>query len=221
VWPFPTFHFTYYYFVEDIMGSGASLPAVSKKNHEIPTVHPRIETHGIKETTLGFIFSLINIHINCALGTILFAFCFLVCVLLCYLGYRQFCHPGKKNKGTAPPTTCVTCWTCPSSTSLRPAWDKEAMEDRYYAFMQCQNMRYEDDDFGFAAPLPQRYQKPRQPHYNRGRIVDYIDHEPVVAQLRQLLQAAPLQVAQVHQVQPPAAPAQQLLNLGNNAVAAP
>jgi hypothetical protein len=57
--------------------------------------------------------------------------------------------------------------------------------------------------------------------------VDYINHEPVVAQLRQLLQAAHLALAplaplaQVNQVQPPAASAQQPLNLGNNAVAAP
>jgi hypothetical protein len=100
------------------------------------------------------------------------------------------------------------------------------MEDRYYASMQRQ--RYDDDDFGFASPLQQRYKQPRQPRYNRGRIVDYIDHEPVVAQLGQLLQAAPLALlalapalALLHQVQPPAAPPQQPLNLGNNAVAAP
>jgi hypothetical protein len=100
------------------------------------------------------------------------------------------------------------------------------MEDRYYALMQRQ--RYDDDNFGFApVHLPQRYEQPRQPRYNRGQIVDYIDHEPVVAQLRQLLQAAPLAplalapaLAPVHQVQPPATP-QQPLNLGNNAVAAP
>jgi hypothetical protein len=101
------------------------------------------------------------------------------------------------------------------------------MEDRYDISMQRQNMRYEDNDFGFAPPLPQRYKQPRQPRYNRGRIVDYIDHEPLVAQLCQLLQAAPLALAPlaplapVHQVQPPAAPAQQPLNLGNKAVAAP
>jgi hypothetical protein len=79
-------------------------------------------------------------------------------------------------------------------------------------------MRYKDEDFGFAPP-PHRYEQPRQPRYNRGWIVDYVNHEPVAAQLRQLLQAAPLQVAQVHQVQPPAAAAQPL-NLRNN-VAAP
>jgi hypothetical protein len=154
VWPFPTFCFTYYYFVEDIMGSGASVPAaVPVKDTEVLTVHPHIELHGIKETTSGFIFPLINIYINCALGTLLATFCFLVCVLLCYLGYQQFCHPGKKHKGTAPPPTCVTCSTCPSLTSLRPAWDKEAMEDRYYASMQRhQHMRYKDDNFGFAPP---------------------------------------------------------------------
>jgi hypothetical protein len=100
------------------------------------------------------------------------------------------------------------------------------MEDRYFTSMQRQ--QYDDDDFGFAPQRykryqkPRRYEQPRQPHYNSGRIVDYIDHEPVVAQLRQLLQAAPLAppalappaLAQVHQVQPPAAPP---LNLGNDA----
>jgi hypothetical protein len=69
------------------MGSGAAKPAVSKKDTEVLTMHPSYETHGNEETTSGFIFSLINIHINCALGTILFACCFLVCVLLCYLGF--------------------------------------------------------------------------------------------------------------------------------------
>jgi hypothetical protein len=65
------------------MGSGASVPAaVPVKDTEVLMVHPRIELHGIKEITSGFIFSLINIHINCALGTLLATFCFLVCVLL-------------------------------------------------------------------------------------------------------------------------------------------
>jgi hypothetical protein len=42
---------------------------------------------------------------------------------------------------------CMTCSTCPFFTSLRPAWDKEAMEDRYYASMQRQqHMRYEDEE---------------------------------------------------------------------------
>jgi hypothetical protein len=77
-------------------------------------------------------------------------------------------------------------------------------------------VRYEDNGFGFAPP---RSEQPRQPRFNRGRIVDYVDHEPVAAQLRQLLQVAPLQVALVHQVLPPAAVAPPL-NLGNN-VAAP
>jgi hypothetical protein len=228
VWPFPTFCFMYYYFDEDIMGGETSKPDVSKKDTEVLTMHPSYETHVNEEKNSGFFFLLINLHISCALGTILFALCCMVCVLLCYLGYRRFCNP-KKNKETTtappPPHTCLTCLSCPppSSTSLRP-WDKEAMEDRYYASMQRQ--RYDNDDFGFA---PQRYKQPRQPRYNRGRIVDYIDHEPVVAQLRQPLQAAPLAplsplahlappaLAQVHHVQPPVAP-QQPLNLGNNAV---
>jgi hypothetical protein len=67
------------------MGSGAAKPDVSKNDTEVLTMHLSYEKHGNEETTSGCIFSLINIHINCALGTILF--CFLVCVLLCYLGY--------------------------------------------------------------------------------------------------------------------------------------
>jgi hypothetical protein len=238
VWPFPTFCFTYYYFEEDIMGGETSKPAVSKKDTEVLTMHPIWETHVNQEKNSGFFFSLINVHISCAPGTIRFALCWMICVLLGYLGYRRFCHP-KKKAATAPPPPpppmCVTCSACPhtSLTSLRP-WDKELLEDRYFASMQRQ---WDDDDFGFA---PQRYERfkqprrykqpryeqPRQPHYNRGWIVDYIDHEPVVAQLRQLLQAAPMAqalaspalappaLAQVNQVQPPAA---QPLNLGANA----
>jgi hypothetical protein len=81
VWPFPTFCFTYYYFVKDIMGSGASVPAaVPVKDTEVLMLHPCAESHNIEETTSGF--SMINIYINCALGTLLTAFCFLVCVLL-------------------------------------------------------------------------------------------------------------------------------------------
>jgi hypothetical protein len=236
VWPFPTFRFTYFYFEEDIMGKETSKPAVSKKDTEVFTMHPSWETHVNEEKNSGFFFLLINVHISCALGTILFAFCCMICVLLCYLGYRMFCHPKKKatTAPAPPPPTCITCSSCPppSSTSLRP-WDKEAMEDRYFASMQRQrdDRQQDDDDFGFA---PQRYERykqlrrykqPRQPHNKRGRIVDYIDHEPVVAQLCQLLQAAPMAhalappalappaLAQVHQVQPPAA---QPLNLGSN-----
>jgi hypothetical protein len=54
VWPFPTFCFTYYYFAEDITGSGASVPAaVPVKDTEVLTVHPRIEWHSIEETMSG------------------------------------------------------------------------------------------------------------------------------------------------------------------------
>jgi hypothetical protein len=45
--------------------------------------------------------------------------------------------------------------------------------------------------------------------------VDYVDHEPVAAQLHQLPQVAPLQVAQVYQFLPPAAVALPV-NLGNH-----
>jgi hypothetical protein len=102
------------------------------------------------------------------------------------------------------------------------------MEDRYNASMR---QRDDFDDFRFA-PQHQRYKryeqprcyeqhyKPRQLHYNRGRIVDPVE------QLPQLLQAAPIAnalappalappappaLAQVHQVPPNAAPP---LNLG-------
>jgi hypothetical protein len=63
----------YYYFAEDIMESGASVPAaVPLKDTEVLMVHQRIKLHGIEETTSGFY--LINIHINCALGILLAAF---------------------------------------------------------------------------------------------------------------------------------------------------
>jgi hypothetical protein len=149
VWPFLTFRFTYYYSQEDIMGGGTSKPSVSKKDTEVLTMHPSWESHVNEEKNSGFSFSLINVHISCALGTILFALCCMICVLLCYLGYRRFCHPKKKNKEATtappPPSMCATCLSCspPSSTSLRP-WDKEVMEDRYYASMRQQD--YDDYD---------------------------------------------------------------------------
>jgi hypothetical protein len=131
-------------------------------------------------------------------GETFFALCCMICVLLCYLGYRRFCHPKKtKEATTVPPPLpmCATCLSCspPSSTSLRP-WDKEAMEDSYYASMQHQR---DDDDYSFAPQRyeryeqprryeQQRYEQPRQPHNNRGRIVDPVE------QLCQLLQAAPM-----------------------------
>jgi hypothetical protein len=103
------------------------------------------------------------------------------------------------------------------------SWNKEAMEDRYYASMR---QRDDFDDFGLAPQGYKRYEQPRrydqlyeprQLHYNRGRV------DPV-EQLCQLLQAAPIANAlappalappaqvQVHQVPPNAAPP--LLNLG-------
>jgi hypothetical protein len=215
------------------MGGGTSKPVVSKKETEDLTMHPRWETHVNEEKNLGFFFSLINVHISCALGTILIALCCMIWVFLCYLGYRQFCHPKKTKQATMappPPPMCATCSSCslPSSTSLRP-WDKEAMEDRYYASMRHQD----DDDFGFTPQRyeryeqlrrykQRRYEQPRQLHYNRGRIVDPVE------QLCQFLQASPMTIAlaspalaptappalaQVHQVQLPAA---QPLNLGAN-----
>jgi hypothetical protein len=71
------------------MGGKATKPAVSKKDTEVLTMHPSYETHDNEEKNSGFFFSLINIFISCALGTILFEFCCLVCVLPCYLGYRH------------------------------------------------------------------------------------------------------------------------------------
>jgi hypothetical protein len=159
VWPFPTFCFTYYWSQEDIMGGTPSKPAVSKKDTEVLTLHPSWESHVEEETNSGIFFSLLNVHVLCALGTILFCLCIMICILLGYLGYQRFCHrPKKKTKeATAPPppSTCATCLSySPSSASLRP-WDKEAMEDRYYASMRQQN---DVDDFG-SAPQHQRYQR--------------------------------------------------------------
>jgi hypothetical protein len=92
VWPFPTFRFTYYYSQEDIMGGGPSKPAVSKEETEVLTMHPSWESHVNEEKNSGFFFSLINKHIPCVLGTILFALCIMICILLGYLGYRRFCQ---------------------------------------------------------------------------------------------------------------------------------
>jgi hypothetical protein len=119
VWPFPTFCFTYYFFEEDIMGGDTSKPAVSKTDTEVLTMRPNWETHANEEKNSGFFYSLLNVHISCALGTILFALSCMICVLLCYLGYRRFCHP-KKKATTAPlpppPPTCVTCLSCPPTS---------------------------------------------------------------------------------------------------------
>jgi hypothetical protein len=247
VWPFPTFRFSYYWDQEDIMGGKATKTKEDEKTTTmVLTMHLSWESHVNEETNSGIIFSLLNIHISFALGTLVFCLCTMTCILLGYLGYRRFCHcPKRKDKEatalTAPPT-CATCSSCtPPTASLRP-WDKEAMtmtmEDKYYA-----SLRQQDDfeDFSFAPN--QRYEQPRcydqqQPRYdqrqryNGGRIVDPLE------QLRLLLQAVPVAnaavppalvyqappaVAQVHQAPAPPPNVPQL-NLGaaaNNANAAP
>jgi hypothetical protein len=169
------------------MGGEESKPKKEKETTEVLTMHPSWESHVNKETNLGIFFSLLNIHISCALGTLIFCLCTMVCILLGYLGYRQFCHrPKRKNR--EPPSTCATCLSCtaPPTASLR-LWDKEAMsmtmEDKYYASLHQQD---DFDDFGFAPnqryeqPLPRRYdqQQPRydqQQRYNGGRIVDPVE----------------------------------------------
>jgi hypothetical protein len=123
---------------------------------EVLTMHPSWESHVNEETNSGIFFSLLNIHISCALGTQVFCLCTMVCILLGYLGYCRFCHrPKRKNresKSTVPPPTCATCLSCtaPPTASLRP-WDREAMtmtmEDKYYASLR---QRDDFDDFGFA-----------------------------------------------------------------------
>jgi hypothetical protein len=163
VWPFLTFRFTYYWSQEDIMGGTPAKPAVSKKETEVLTLHPSWELHINEETNSGIFFSLLNVHVTCALGTILFCLCIMICILLGYLGYHWFCHRQKKKTKEAtappPPPTCATCSSCsPPSASLRP-WDKEAMEEKYHASMRQQD---DFDDFGFA-PQNQRYDCYDQP----------------------------------------------------------
>jgi hypothetical protein len=135
---------------------GTAAKEEEKDTTEVLTLHPSWESHVNEETNLGIFFSLLNVHISCALSTIVFCLCILICILLGYLGYRWFCHrPKRKDKeatatATTAPPTCATCSSCsPPSASLRP-WDREAMtmEDKYYASM-CQQ-RDDFDDFGFA-----------------------------------------------------------------------
>jgi hypothetical protein len=238
VWPFPTFRFSYYWDQDFIMGGEESKPKKEEETTEVLTMHPSWESHVNKETISGIFFSLLNIHISCALGTLIFCLCTTVCILLGYLGYRRFCHPSKR-KNREPPSTCATCLSCtaPPTASLRWQAMTMTMEDKYYASL-CQ--RDDFDNFGFA---PQRYEQPPPRHYdqqqprydqrqryNGGRIVDPVE------QLRLLLQAvpvanAPVQPAIVYQAPPAMAqlvhqaplPAPNVLNLGaaaNNANAA-
>jgi hypothetical protein len=166
VWPFPTFWFSYYWDQDYIMGGKATKTKEEeeKATTEVLTMHPSWESHVNEETNLSIFFSLLNIHISCALGTLVFCLCTTVCILLGYLGYRRFCHrPKRKNRestSTAPPPTCATCLSCTAlpTASLRP-WDREAMtmtmEDKYYASLR---QRDDFDDFGFAPN--QRYEQP-------------------------------------------------------------
>jgi hypothetical protein len=186
VWLFPTFRFSYYWFQEDIMG-GTAAKEGEKDTTEVVTLHPSWESPVNEETNSGIFFLLLNVHIGCALGTIVFCLCIMICILLSHLGYCRFCHPPKRKDkeatATTAPPTCATCSSCsPPSASLRP-WDREAMtmEDKYYASMRQQ--RDDFDDFGFAPHQrydlqprcykQQRYE-PRQ-RYNGGRIVDPVE----------------------------------------------
>jgi hypothetical protein len=219
VWPFPTFRFSYYWDQESIMGGEAAKPK-KEETTEVLTMHPSWESHVNEETNSGIFFSLFNIHISCALSTLIFCFCIMICILLGYLGYRRFCH--------RPP-------------SVSRPWEAMTMEDKYYATTMRQRDDFDDygSFYGFAPQRhddqqpPRRYgqQQPRydnRQRYNGGQFVDPVE------QLRLLLQAVPVAnepvqpaivyqappLAQVHQV-PPGAP--NVLNMGaaaNNANAA-
>jgi hypothetical protein len=157
VWPFPTFWFSYYWDQEDIMGGNAKKTKEEEKTTtEVLTMHPSWESHVNEETNSGIFFSLLNIHISCALGTLVFCLCTMICILLGYLGYCRFCHPpNSKDKEatalTAPPT-CATCLSCTPPTAFLRPWDREAMtmtmEDKYYASLR------QRDDLTISALLP-------------------------------------------------------------------
>jgi hypothetical protein len=55
-----------------------------------------VVTHGVKDITLGFNF--INIHLNCAVATILPVIGLVMIVVLHYAGYRHFCHRDRAKK---------------------------------------------------------------------------------------------------------------------------
>jgi hypothetical protein len=140
-----------------IMGGKATKTKEEEKTTtEVLTMHPSWKSHGNEETNSGIVFSLLNIHISYALGTLVFCLCTMIFILLSYLGYRRFCHrPKRKDREstalTVPPPTCATCSSCtaPPTASLRP-WDREAMtmEDKYYASLR------QRDDFDDLALLP-------------------------------------------------------------------
>jgi hypothetical protein len=240
VWTFPTFRFSYYWDQECvIMGGEESKPKKEEETTEVLTMHPSWESHVNEETNSGIFFSLLNIHISCALGTLIFCLCIMICILLGYLGYRRFCHR-PKGKSRDPPPTCATYSSCTAPPTASRPWDREDMnmtiEDKYYASLRQQD---DLDDYGsfygFAPqpqPQPRRYdqQQPRydnRQRYNGGQIVDPVE------QLRLLLQAVPVAnalvqpaiiyqappLAQVHQA-PPLAPVLSLGATANNANAA-
>jgi hypothetical protein len=148
VWPFPTFWFSYYWDQEFIMGGEESKPKKEEETTEVLTMHRSWESHANEETNSGIFSSLLNIHISCALGTLIFCLCIMICILLGYLGYCRFCHcPKRKNR--EPPPTCATCSSCTAPPTAYRPWDREAttmtMDDKYYASLR---QRDDFDDYG-------------------------------------------------------------------------
>jgi hypothetical protein len=208
VWPFLTFRFSYYWDQESIMGGEESKPKKQEETTEVLTMHLSWESHINEETNSGIFFSLLNIHISCALGTLIFSLCIMICILLGYLGYRRFCHRPKR-KSREPPPTCATCSSCTAPPTASRPWDREAMtmEDKYYATLRQRDDFDDHESFYGLAPQPQpqprRYDQQQarydnRQRYNGGQIVD------PVKQLRLLLQGvpvanAPVQLAIVYQ----------------------
>jgi hypothetical protein len=218
VWPFPTFWFSYYWGQESnwsVMGGKAAKPK-KEETTEVLTMHPNWESHVNEETNSGIFFSLFNIHISCIISTLIFCLCIMICILLGYLGYRQFCHRPKRKSREAPSTgatysSCASPPAPPAPLTSR-SWATN-MEDKYYT-----TIRERDDIDDYSGSLynfaPQRYGQqlppsrygqqqpptrygPQQPRYdnrqryNGGPFVDPVE------QLRLLLQAVPVANAPV------------------------
>jgi hypothetical protein len=211
------------------MGTPESKPA-AKDTTEVLTMHPSWDSHANEENNSGVFFSLFNVHVSCIFSTFIFCFCIAISVLLAYLGYRRFCA---RPKSTSRPA--ATSRSIPLRLRFSTLEDKIEMEDfdeaATYGFT-TQRHGPQQPNYASAPRYAQKQTRygPQQPRYdnqryNGGNFVDPVE------QLRLLLQAVPIanapvqpalayqmanQLAQVHQLPPPAAQpaAPPPLNLG-------
>jgi hypothetical protein len=149
------------------MGAPESKPKKEEETTKVLTMHPSWESHVNEETNSGIFFWLLNIHISCALSTIIFCLCIMICILLGYLGYRGFCHRPKRKSREAPPT-CATCSSCTAPPTASRPWDREAMtmEDKYYSTLRQQDDQF--NDYGsFYRFAPQRHEQPLPRRYDQ------------------------------------------------------